>query len=303
MKKTIIFLVILGGILYVYQAKILNIYNRRDEYVQSLIDIAKNNNSIDGELPNVVDSIRSSITPGALRVATKLHIASAVELSRDKVIELTNENRKDNGGLVALKENYKLDRSAEIKIKDMFHNQYFEHKSPSGVSVSDLGDKVSYEYIVIGENLAMGDFATDRELVDAWMASPGHRANILNNRYTEIGVAVARGTYDGRSIWMAVQHFGMPKSLCPTIEESLHSTITTDEDSLKVMSLDISKQKDQIDNGGLSGDSYNTAIDTFNSLVEVYNNLVIKVKDNVALYNSQVQAFNACVGETTHSGE
>jgi uncharacterized protein YkwD len=52
-----------------------------------------------------------------------------------------------------------------------------------------LAKKVNYEYVVVGENLAEGDFTSDADLVKGWMDSPGHRANILNTKYEEIGIA------------------------------------------------------------------------------------------------------------------
>ena len=61
----------------------------------------------------------------------------------------------------------------------------------------------------------MGNFKNDQDLVSAWLNSPGHRANILNTRFTEIGTAVLKGFYEGREVWMAVQEFGLPLSSCP----------------------------------------------------------------------------------------
>src|SRR6185369_15716694 len=118
-------------------------------------------------------------------------------------------------GLPALKENALLDKAAKKKLDDMFAQQYFEHINPQGKGPSDLAKSVGYDYIAIGENLALGNFKNDAELVQAWMDSPGHRANILNKQYTEIGVAVGQGTYEGKKTWLAVQEFGRPTSSCP----------------------------------------------------------------------------------------
>ena len=107
------------------------------------------------------------------------------------IISLTNIERK-KVGLSELIKDPLLSKAAEIKLQDMFQKQYFQHVSPSGDSVSDVKTKTGYEYIVVGENLALGVFAGDAQVVAAWMASPGHK-NILDSRYQEIGLAVRTG--------------------------------------------------------------------------------------------------------------
>ena len=79
------------------------------------------------------------------------------------VIFFTNQNRKDNGNLRPLRENELLDRAAEAKLKDMFGKQYFEHESPAGKGPSDLAKAAGYRYILIGENLALGNFKDDED--------------------------------------------------------------------------------------------------------------------------------------------
>src|SRR5262249_8345343 len=116
-----------------------------------------------------------------------------VTLTQAGVIKWTNIQRQENGALPALTVNAKLNESAQLKLKDMFAKQYFEHVSPSGVGPDGLANEVGYAYASIGENLALGNFADDRALVQAWMDSPGHRANILGKSYREIGVAVGKG--------------------------------------------------------------------------------------------------------------
>jgi len=123
----------------------------------------------------------------------------------------------------------------DLQLDDIFEKQYFAHISPEGLGPSDLAEKSGYEYIMIAENLALGNFKDDNTLVNAWMDSPGHRANILNNRYTEIGVAVGKGFFSesnennkeeiATEVWIAVQEFGLPLSSCPKPEESLLNTI------------------------------------------------------------------------------
>lgn len=138
----------------------------------------------------------------------------AKTLDPAQVLYWTNKYRNDNN-LASLTVNTTLVKAAQAKTDDMFDKQYFEHVSPSGVSPSDLVTATGYSYKTTGENLALGDFSSEKDLVDAWMASPGHRANILNKDYTEIGIAADLNTYQDRGkTWLAVQEFGKPLANC-----------------------------------------------------------------------------------------
>jgi uncharacterized protein YkwD len=237
-------------------------------------------------------------TPGALRVVSS--IVQSGELTKDGVIASTNKNRKEVAGLPALVENSKLNKSAEAKVKDMFAKQYFEHVSPSGVGVSDLAEQQGYEFIIIGENLALGNFKNDDAVLTAWMNSPGHRANILNNKYTQIGVAVGKGTFEGKEVWLAVQHFGLPKSACPSINEVLKTKIELSQKRIISMQEDLAIQKKNIDSGGVhDGKTQQEQIEAYNAEVGVYNNLVAQIKASIEQYNAGVRAFNACVEANT----
>lgn len=134
----------------------------------------------------------------------------SAELTSAGVIKLVNEARAKQG-LAPLTENQKLSTSAKMKAEDMLKNQYFAHNSPSGTTPSYLADSAGYVYSSFGENLAYGNFKNNDALMNGWMNSSGHKANILNPSYTEIGVSVIKGKYNGREVWMAVQHFGKPR--------------------------------------------------------------------------------------------
>lgn len=232
--------------------------------------------------------------PGALRVVNDL-LSSNIKLSSGSVIEITNKYRKENGNLPSLVENQRLDLSAEKKLQDMFDIQYFEHTSPTGVGVADLGGEVGYEYILIGENLALGNFKNDTALVDAWMASPGHRANILNKNYTEIGVAVGKGKFEGRDTWMAVQHFGTPTSICPSIDKVLLGIININQNQIQKMENDLVLRLKNINKGVLyEGTTFNEQIDKYNNLINIFNNLIKDTKQKIINYNNEIKAFNFC---------
>ena len=243
------------------------------------------------QLPSKID------VPGALRVVDNLlSLNSNIKLSKDNVIIFTNQNRKENGNLSALVENQKLNLSAEKKLEDMFANQYFEHISPSEIGVADLSNQVGYEYILIGENLAMGNFKDDKSLVDAWMASEGHRANILNKHYTEIGVAVGKGVFEGKNIWMAVQHFGTPRSVCPPIDQVLFGVINLNLNQIQEMENNLILRLDSINKRVLyEGSTYHEQVNEYNSLINIYNNLIKDIKQKINDYNNQIRAFNFCL--------
>lgn len=130
------------------------------------------------------------------------------------IVELTNTERVD-GALSTLTRSDVLDSAAKLKAEDMAKNAYFAHYSPSGISPWFWFDKVSYNFIHAGENLAV-HFTDSGDVVDAWMDSPTHRANIMNGNFTEIGVGTAKGQFDGESTIFVVQLFGTPSAVMNT---------------------------------------------------------------------------------------
>jgi len=134
----------------------------------------------------------------------------AVVVSSD-LAELANKERVALG-FQPLKVNQQLTQAAQQKAQDMLNNNYFAHTSPSGTTPWYWLDKVGYKYRTAGENLAK-DFTDSKFLHQAWMNSSSHRANILNNKYQEIGIAVVEGTIDGKKTILAVQFFGSAPAL------------------------------------------------------------------------------------------
>lgn len=132
----------------------------------------------------------------------------ASNIAPDKVIELTNQKRAENG-LLPLKLNGRLNEAAQRKAADMFAFNYWAHSSPSGRQPWDFFGEVGYRYVYAGENLAR-DFMNSSEVVEAWMRSPSHKDNIVNSHYQEIGLAVVNGTLNGVETTLVVQLFGAP---------------------------------------------------------------------------------------------
>lgn len=233
----------------------------------------------------------SVVTPGPLTRT----VDTLGELSVSGVHRFTNEARAANGALPALALNETLNRDAELKLQDMFAQQYFDHISPIGVGPSALAKQVGYQYIVIGENLALGNFGTDAKLVDAWMNSPGHRANILNAQYQEIGIAVGRGTYKGSEVWMAVQSFGKPLSACPTIDSGIAVSVKENNTELERLNKELDQRKVVIDGLAPRDPNLNLYIQEYDAAIAVFNKLVEETDALIKTYNTQVDLFNACV--------
>ncbi|MBK5425758.1 CAP domain-containing protein [Bacillus sp. TH30] len=120
--------------------------------------------------------------------------AKSLSEFEQRVVELTNAERKKQG-LSALQIDTELSKVARIKSEDMQKNNYFDHNSPTYGSPFDMMKKFGISYKSAGENIAQGQ-RTPEEVVQAWMNSAGHRANILNSGFTHIGVGyVESGNY------------------------------------------------------------------------------------------------------------
>lgn len=144
------------------------------------------------------------------------------------VVELTNEERS-TAAAPPLQRNQTLDAAARLKAEHMAKEEYFSHFSPNGVSPWHWFDEAGYTYAHAGENLAI-HFTDSAEIVEAWMHSPLHRKNIVNNQYTEIGVGTAQGEYEGYKTVYVVQLFGTPA--VPETEETETVPIITPEPSV-----------------------------------------------------------------------
>jgi hypothetical protein len=124
------------------------------------------------------------------------------------LFNLTNQERVTLG-LSSLQESPRLNQVAQQKANDMLANGYFDHYSPTGVSPWYWFKNVGYNYQAAGENLAIG-FVDSEEVVDAWIDSPGHRANLFSPHFEEMGIAVLTGEFNGSETTVVVQVFGSP---------------------------------------------------------------------------------------------
>lgn len=291
MKKIVfllVFFLILGGG-YFFRDQIL-------EKIERLFyPLSLNLPQISIEIPEIKTTLQNPqvILPPPLRVEKE----KAGFLTKEGIIEWTNFQRKSYG-LSPLKENELLEQSANLKLQDMIEKHYFAHVSPDGIELKDLVEKVGYEFILIGENLALGNFKDDQDLVLAWMESPGHRENILNSKYQEIGVAVGQGIFEGKKVWFAVQHFGKPLSACPVPNENLKLEIEQNEKELDTLFLKIDALRKEIENYlPERSRQLKEKIKEYNDLVSYYNQLVKETQNLINQYNNQVKIYNECLAQ------
>lgn len=129
-----------------------------------------------------------------------LDITQAVD---SPLITYANVSRTDlNIGTLTV--NNELTNAAQAKAEDILNNQYFDHTRSDGKQPWDFIKESGYNYRFAGENLAMGynDYVAIHK---AWLNSPSHKRNILNNRYNEIGIGVAEGIYNGKNVVVVVE--------------------------------------------------------------------------------------------------
>ncbi|MCY6353656.1 CAP domain-containing protein [Clostridium sp. ZS2-4] len=143
--------------------------------------------------PQIVDP--SLIYPNQV---IKVPDLSEVKRLENEVLRLVNVERGKQG-LKPLKANWQLSRVARYKSQDMIDKNYFSHTSPVYGSPFNMIKNFGINYRRAGENIAYGQ-RTPAEVMKAWMNSPGHRQNILNPNYSQIGVGAAKAK-NGQLYW------------------------------------------------------------------------------------------------------
>ncbi len=290
MKKIssiLVLLVLLVGAGLFFRADLESTYHRLAEKFQEMKELTLDSVSLESESEE-----KEVNAPPPLRAKEDSAISN---LTKAGVIKETNKERLKNNRRT-LSENKKLSEAAQAKLKDMFQKQYFDHISPSGKGPADLAKDANYAYLMVGENLALGNFENDAALVQAWMESPGHRENILNAGYTEIGVAVGKGIFEGQNVWLAVQEFGRPESACPKADVKIKKQIEENLEKIEKLQSDLEPLKQEAKKPA-SMDEAEKNIQEYNELVRQYNALVKETKNLISRYNQQVRDYNACVSQ------
>ena len=124
------------------------------------------------------------------------------------LVNLTNKDRAREN-ISELKVSPILEKAAQMKADDMASKGYFAHNTPEGLTPWYWFALAGYKYEFAGENLAV-NFKESEDVQTAWMNSRGHFLNIMNPKYTEIGIATSTGIYKGREAVFVVQMFGKP---------------------------------------------------------------------------------------------
>lgn len=153
--------------------------------------------------------------------------------------DLTNEERQSQN-LATLTTNPTLSKAAEMKAEDMATKGYFAHTSPEGKTPWYWLDLVGYKYQYAGENLAI-DFTDSKDVTNAWMNSPSHRANIVKDKYTEVGTGMATGIYEGKETVFVAQVYAnpIPKEVEPI-------KVAVDKKEIKEVASDKEIKKDEV---------------------------------------------------------
>lgn len=139
-------------------------------------------------------------------------LGAAINISVQELLLLTNKARQQNG-LPPLTYNQQLASAAEMKAQNMFAYNYWAHISPSGVTPWVFIQNAGYSYVFAGENLARG-FTNANDAMNAWLASPSHRENVLSPHYQDVGFAVEQGTLTGeKNTVLIVEEFGGKSSV------------------------------------------------------------------------------------------
>lgn len=217
------------------------------------------------------------------------------ELTDYGIVVWTNYERIKNE-LPPLVPNNLLTSVAVEKATDILARQFFAHNNPDGEGAAKLAIRAGYESIVIGENLALGNYTSSEAVVLAWMNSPTHRENILKLEFTEIGVSAIQGIYEGREVWVLVQIFGRPLSLCQSPSEELVEKINLYRGKINHTNMVLQSMFEQIEEVNKNKGVLHTQIITeYNETVQIVSGLIDDLNSKILIYNQQIADFNLCI--------
>jgi len=164
-----------------------------------------------------------------LPVVSRLNITGGIAAVLPAVLSILTNEEREAKNLPTLVINPTLNQAAEMKARDMAEKGYFAHTSPEGKNPWYWLEQAGYKYQYAGENLAV-NFNDSKDVTEAWMQSPTHRANIVKNKYTEVGTGVATGIYEGKKAVFAVQLYAnpLPKIFKTAQAENISENIPTE---------------------------------------------------------------------------
>ncbi len=247
-----------------------------------------------------------------------------VLLGQRKEIQRLVQEARINNNLTNLADTEKLYSSSQNKSEDMLQNSYFSHDSPGGKDLKYFLKQADYTYRYAGENLAMG-FSDASSVVNAWLKSPLHYKNIIDNDFFETGLGISSGKYKGKETVFITQHFGAPikkiaKAEEPEIKQEIIEEVViekTDNEVLgeKVEPENIAEESAFVPLNGTSADKveylenesnvfwkYDGKNTTFN--IKAYiegetENLEVYINDNIIKLQKSKTEENLYIGELT----
>jgi len=173
-------------------------------------------------------------------LGTQSSFSSAALLSQ------TNQDRTtDHENSLTL--NTELAQAAQAKANDMVSNNYWAHVSPSGKTPWTFILASGYKYSQAGENLAYG-FSSSSQVINAWMASPEHRANMLKSSYSDVGFGVAESSnFEGQGPKViVVAEYAKPLAAAPLASSNLAATVMPPSQSISRIQVSTSSYISEI---------------------------------------------------------
>lgn len=204
-------------------------------------------------------------------------IRAFADISTQELLQFTNEKRAQNG-LPPLVANSQLEAAAGNKADDMFAKDYWAHNAPDGTTPWVFIKGAGYNYVYAGENLARG-FVNSKDVVDAWMASPAHKENLLSENFNEVGFSVKSGKLNGEDTFLVVQELGN-KTAVP-VERTTAAPPSAPSENTKVLAFSL----DSIKPNPANSISYDfIALIIFTFIVILLVDLVFAKRKNVVRF-------------------
>lgn len=184
--------------------------------------------------PKILESLSLSIVVIVLAIMPLLYnvttngtmqvLGYATDISAAGLDTVTNTQRSNNG-IAPLRINNQLTQAATAKATHMFANNYWAHTAPDGTTPWFFVQSSGYAYTTAGENLAK-NFLTSTGVVNGWMNSAAHRANILNAAFVDVGYGVVNGILLGQEVTLVVALYGAPTAVAQAAPPTTQSTAT-----------------------------------------------------------------------------
>ncbi|GAB6056909.1 hypothetical protein JCM31598_43310 [Desulfonatronum parangueonense] len=194
----------------------------------------------------------------------------------------------------------------------MINNRYYAHVNPTtGEGPGEAIKQANYQFITYAENIAMGNWQSNRHIVDGWINSPGHRANIVNPNIKEIGVAIIKdkaASLGRPSVYYGVQLFASPMPDCSRPSEAdkallqemqrknddIWRRVNNQKSEIERLQAQINREQNNNTRNRMIND-YNRQVNTYNNLVSQANGMQESLKLVIHSYNKKINEYNLCM--------